>query len=201
GTFALAGYGMGVRLEYLLIPLVFGFGSALVTMVGTNFGAGQRARAGRVAWTGAAMAAGATEAIGLAAAFFPHSWLGLFTNEPAVLAAGAAYLRVVGPAYGFFGLGLALYFASQGAGRLLWPSHAVRYNGLPDPRLSPGEAREARRRHAHPRSEIDSRVRAQGRSARLRVPLVVRDPARPVSAARRRRRRHLQHPPGHGHRG
>jgi Na+-driven multidrug efflux pump len=36
-------------------------------------------------------------------------------------AAGAAYLRTVGPAYGFFGLGLALYFASQGAGRLLWP--------------------------------------------------------------------------------
>jgi Na+-driven multidrug efflux pump len=121
GTFALAGYGMGVRLEYLLIPLVFGFGSALVTMVGTNFGAGQRARARRIAWTGALMAAGVTEAIGLGAASFPYAWLGLFTDEPAVLAAGAAYLRVVGPAYGFFGLGLALYFASQGAGRLLWP--------------------------------------------------------------------------------
>ena len=121
GTFALAGYGMGVRLEYLLIPLVFGFGSALVTMVGTNFGAGQRTRARRVAWTGALIAAGTTEAIGLTAALFPHAWLGLFSNEPEVLAAGAAYLRVVGPAYGFFGLGLALYFASQGAGRLLWP--------------------------------------------------------------------------------
>jgi putative MATE family efflux protein len=121
GTFALAGYGMGVRLEYLLIPLVFGFGSALVTMVGTNFGAGQRARARQIAWTGALMAAGATEAIGLAAAVFPRVWLGLFSDEPQVLAAGAAYLRVVGPAYGFFGLGLALYFASQGAGRLLWP--------------------------------------------------------------------------------
>ena len=34
---------------------------------------------------------------------------------------GSAYLRIVGPTYGFFGLGLALYFASQGAGRLLWP--------------------------------------------------------------------------------
>ncbi|HYB43182.1 MAG TPA: MATE family efflux transporter, partial [Candidatus Methylomirabilis sp.] len=31
------------------------------------------------------------------------------------------YLRIVGPVYGFFGLGLALYFASQGAGRLAWP--------------------------------------------------------------------------------
>ena len=35
--------------------------------------------------------------------------------------AGSRYLRVVGPAYGLFGLGMALYFASQGAGRLLWP--------------------------------------------------------------------------------
>ena len=121
GTFALAGYGMGARLEYLQIPLVFGFGSALVTMVGTNFGAGQGERARRVAWTGALMAAGATEAIGLTAALFPHTWIGLFSAEPEVLAAGAAYLRVVGPTYGFFGLGLALYFASQGAGRLLWP--------------------------------------------------------------------------------
>jgi Na+-driven multidrug efflux pump len=121
GSVALAGYGMGVRLEYLQIPIVFGFGSALVTMVGTNVGAGQRDRARRVAWTGALMAAGVTEAIGLTAALFPRAWLGLFSTEPGVLEAGATYLRIVGPVYGFFGLGLALYFASQGAGRLLWP--------------------------------------------------------------------------------
>jgi putative MATE family efflux protein len=121
GTFALAGYGMGARLEYLQIPLVFGFGSALVAMVGTNVGAGQIARAERVAWVGAGMAAGLTGAIGLIAALAPSLWIGLFTSEPAVLAAGSTYLRIVGPFYGFFGLGLALYFASQGAGRLLWP--------------------------------------------------------------------------------
>ncbi|TMQ15383.1 MAG: MATE family efflux transporter [Candidatus Rokuibacteriota bacterium] len=121
GTLALAGYGLGVRLEYLQIPLVFGFGSALVTMVGTNVGAGQRERAVRVAWTGALMAAAVTETIGLAAALFPHAWLRLFSSDPDVLAAGASYLRLVGPTYGFFGLGLALYFASQGAGRLRWP--------------------------------------------------------------------------------
>jgi putative MATE family efflux protein len=121
GTAALAGYGMGARLEYLQIPLVFGMGSALVTMVGTNIGAGQRARALRVAWVGAGVAAAVTGSIGLIGALAPQLWLGLFSREPAVLAAGAAYLRIVGPTYGFFGLGLALYFASQGAGRLLWP--------------------------------------------------------------------------------
>ena len=121
GGAALAGYGMGARLEYLQIPIVFGLGSGLVTMVGTSAGAGDRARALRVAWVGAAMAAAITGTIGILAALFPHAWLGLFTTDPEVLAAGTRYLRVVGPCYGFFGAGLALYFASQGAGRLLWP--------------------------------------------------------------------------------
>jgi MATE family, multidrug efflux pump len=121
GTFALAGYGIGARLEYLQIPLVFGFGSALVTMVGTNIGAGRQARAWRVAWVGAGLAAAVTGSIGLFGACFPHLWLGLFSTHPDVLAVGTAYLRIVGPTYGCFGLGLALYFASQGAGRLLWP--------------------------------------------------------------------------------
>jgi Na+-driven multidrug efflux pump len=90
-------------------------------MVGTNVGAGHRARAERIAWTGAGMAAALTGIVGLSAAVFPDMWLGLFSTDPAVRQAGGMYLRVVGPAYGFFGLGLALYFASQGAGRLLWP--------------------------------------------------------------------------------
>jgi Na+-driven multidrug efflux pump len=90
-------------------------------MVGTSVGAGDRERALRVAWTGTAMAAGVTGTIGILAALFPHAWLGLFTTDPDVLAAGSRYLRTVGPFYGFFGAGLSLYFASQGAGRLFWP--------------------------------------------------------------------------------
>jgi len=121
GAAAIAGYGTGARLEYLLVPLVFGLGAPLVTMVGTNLGAGQRERALRAAWIGAGIAAGLTEAVGLLAAIFPHAWLTLFDTDPAMLDAGTRYLRTVGPVYGFFGLGLSLYFASQGAGRLLWP--------------------------------------------------------------------------------
>src|ERR1700722_4129832 len=121
GPAAIAGYGTGSRLEYLLIPLVFGLGGPLVAMVGTNIGAGRRDRALRVAWIGAAIAAAICEIIGLAAAAAPYAWLSLFDKDPAMLDAGTRYLRMVGPAYGLFGLGMALYFASQGAGRLLWP--------------------------------------------------------------------------------
>ncbi|HEX7952508.1 MAG TPA: MATE family efflux transporter, partial [Burkholderiales bacterium] len=121
GPDAVAGYGTAARLEYLLIPLVFGLGAPLVALVGTNIGAGQHARALRIALTGGAIAFALTETIGLAAAFWPHAWLAFFSHDPHMLATGAAYLRIVGPGFGFFGLGLALYFASQGAGRLLWP--------------------------------------------------------------------------------
>jgi len=121
GAAAIAGYGTGTRLEYLLVPLAFGFGAPLVAMVGTNIGAGRLDRALRAAWIGAAIVGGLTEAIGLAAAAMPLAWLALFGTDPAMLDAGARYLRIVGPVYGLFGFGMALYFASQGAGRLLWP--------------------------------------------------------------------------------
>ncbi len=121
GTRAVAGFGTGARLEYLLVPLVFGIGAPLVALVGTNLGAGQKERALRIALTGSLLSFCLTEAIGVTVAVWPSSWLGLFGNDPEMLAAGTAYLRSVGPFYGFFGLGLALYFASQGAGRLFWP--------------------------------------------------------------------------------
>jgi len=121
GEAAIAGYGTASRLEYLLVPLVFGLGAPLVAMVGTCIGAGQRERALRATWAGAVIAFGLAGGIGVAAALFPRPWLLLFGSDPAMLDAGAQYLRTVAPFYGFFGLGLVLYFASQGAGRLLWP--------------------------------------------------------------------------------
>jgi len=121
GTNAVAGYGTGVRLEYLLIPVIFGLGAPLVALVGTNIGAGQKQRALRIAVIGGAIAFAMSEALGLIAALWPQAWLALFSPDPRVIETGSAYLRIVGPAYGFFGLGMALYFASQGAARLFWP--------------------------------------------------------------------------------
>jgi len=121
GPAAIAGYGVGTRLEYLLVPLTFGFGGPLVAIVGTNIGAGNRQRALHAAWIGGWICAALAGAVGLAAALFPEAWLRLFGNDPAMIEAGTRYLQVVGPFYGFFGFGMALYFASQGAGALLWP--------------------------------------------------------------------------------
>lgn len=121
GTEVLAGYGIGARLEFLLVPIVFAVGVASVPMVGMAIGARDIVRARRVAWTAAAVAAAALGAIGLAVALVPALWSGLFAAEPAVRDAADLYLRWVGLGFPFFGLGLALYFASQGSGRILTP--------------------------------------------------------------------------------
>lgn len=120
-------YGMGARLEYILIPLAFGFGTAIVTMVGTNWGAKQYRRALQISWIGAATVGLTCAAVGLFFAVLPELWMRLFSDDPEIVDLGVSYLRTVGPFYGFYGLGMALYFATQGLGQ---PVATVAANGL-----------------------------------------------------------------------
>jgi putative MATE family efflux protein len=121
GTAALAGYGVGVRLELLQIPIVFAIGQALVVMVGINIGAGHSARAKRIAWIGTAAAMLVCLAIGWTVAAYPPLWIRIFSDDAAVLENGSLYMRIVAPFYPLLGAGLTLYFASQGAGQVLMP--------------------------------------------------------------------------------
>jgi putative MATE family efflux protein len=121
GTTALAAYGIASRLDYVMIPILFGICTSVLTMVGVNMGAGQAARAKRIAWTSSFVGAGIAGSIGLIVAIFPMLWLHLFSHDPDVLATGSTYLRIVAPAYGALGLGFVIAFAAQGAGHVLWP--------------------------------------------------------------------------------
>lgn len=121
GTAALAGYGLGARLEMMLVPIAFGVGAALTAAVGINVGAGQYARARRIAWAGAGVTLGLTGLIGVGVALMPDLWLGLFTADPEAYVFGVRYLVIAAPFYGIFGAGQALYFASQGTGRMILP--------------------------------------------------------------------------------
>jgi putative MATE family efflux protein len=121
GTTALAGYGIASRLDYIMIPLLFGVGTATLTMVGVNIGAGQAARARKIGWVGGAAGFLLTGTIGLAVALSPTVWLHLFSHDAAVVAEGVTYLRIVAPAYCALGFGFVVAFAPQGAGRVLWP--------------------------------------------------------------------------------
>ena len=121
GSTALAGFGLSVRLEYIMAPIIFGFGTAVITIVGASAGAGDFLRARDVTLTGAIVSAAFTGSIGLLLAFFPNLWLKLFTIDPAVLAVGAQYFHRVGPIYVCFGAGMICYAACQGLGRAAIP--------------------------------------------------------------------------------
>lgn len=121
GEAALAGYGIGSRIEFLIIPLVFGLGAAMTSLVGMSIGASNIARAEKVGWTGGFSAFVVAGVVGLALALTPSYWIPLYTDNAEVLAAATRYIQIVGPCFAFFGIGLALYFASQGAGAMVWP--------------------------------------------------------------------------------
>jgi len=125
GVAPLAGYGIGQRLEFMLVPIAFGIGVAAVPMVGMAIGAGDVARARRVAWTAGVLSAFNLGSLGLLVSLVPGVWSHFFSDDPQVLAFAAQFMHWAGPAFGLFGLGLTLYFASQGSGKILGPVMAA----------------------------------------------------------------------------
>lgn len=121
GPEALAGYGIGARIEYIMLPVIFGFGTALTTIVGTNVGAGQIARAERAGMIGAICAASFAASVGWTLALTPDIWIPVFAQDEAAFEAARTYIHIVGPFYPLLGGGLVLYFAAQGAGAMFWP--------------------------------------------------------------------------------
>ena len=121
GVAALAGYGIGVRLEYMLAPIAFGIGSGLTTLVGVAVGAKAWQRAMTITWIGGAIASGSIGVIGWAAAFWPEPWAKMFASDPDVIGITASYIRYVAPFYFLFGFVTSINFASQGSGRMVAP--------------------------------------------------------------------------------
>jgi len=121
GVNVLGGYGIASRVDYVVSPLVFSLGTAVLTVVATNLGAGKPWRAARAAWIGVAWSGLFTAMIGLVLSFNASAWMALFTSDSAVITEGANFLKAVGPVYGFFGIALATYFSGQGGGQVKWP--------------------------------------------------------------------------------
>lgn len=91
GVAALAGYGIGLRLEFMVAPLAFGIGTGLVTLVGVAAGAEAWQRAVRVAWAGGLAAFGLIGLIGWTVALLPQEWALLFATDAEVVAASVSY--------------------------------------------------------------------------------------------------------------
>jgi Na+-driven multidrug efflux pump len=121
GITALAGYGIGVRLEFMLVPLSFGIGSGLTTLVGVAVGANDWRRAVRATWTGGLISFFLIGSFGWIVAVVPEGWARLFTGDAQVVAATVGYITHVAPFYCLFAMGMTINFACQGAGRMTAP--------------------------------------------------------------------------------
>ncbi|SDD18640.1 MATE family efflux transporter [Belnapia rosea] len=121
GPVAVAAYGVSARIEFLMVPLSFGVGSALTALVGRSVGAGDWGTARRTAWAGALMALAVTLVVGVFVSVAPGFTAASFSRDPEVVAIATQALSVIGFALPGFGVGMALYFASMGAGRMAGP--------------------------------------------------------------------------------
>jgi len=121
GVDALAGYGLGSRLEIIITPLVFGIGSVLTATVGINAGANQMSRARKIAIVGAMISFLMVGIISLVVFFYPEIWLDNFKTNILSKKSAILYLVIVAPFYCFFAAGQTLYFASQGTGKIFFP--------------------------------------------------------------------------------
>ncbi|MGY4304504.1 putative MATE family efflux protein [Bradyrhizobium sp. USDA 4369] len=119
GTLAVAAYGVALRIEYLMPSIVFGFGTSIVTLVGTNIGANKAKRAKRAGWFGGFLTSATTGGLGFVLAIFSEYWATVFSSDQSVAMIAASYFRLVGPSFAFLGLALALYYYFIGTGNVL----------------------------------------------------------------------------------
>ena len=124
GTYGInwtAGFGIAIRLELLLIPIIFGIGGALIAIVGANVGAKKYSRAVNMTWKGTFFSVFIVGIIGIGFSIYPDVWSSLFTDDILIKETSKSYLRIVAPFYAFFALGLGLYFTCQAFNTLFWP--------------------------------------------------------------------------------
>jgi len=121
GTDWLAGFGLAVRLELIMVPVIFGIGASMIAIVGAYVGAGQRDLAISIAWRGILVNVVLIGSVGLLLSLFPGTWCGLVGSDATVIANCSQSLSIIAPTYAFFAIGLSCYLASQALGTLGFP--------------------------------------------------------------------------------
>lgn len=117
GTYPIAAFGIGARLDSIAIMPAIGLSTAVLTIIGQNVGAKNFKRAEETTWKASLMVFLFMELIGIIFFIFPEFFIRIFTRDADVIGYGVSYLRVTALAYGLIGISMVVGSAFQGAGK------------------------------------------------------------------------------------
>ena len=117
GTAAIAAYGIGVRLMSVSWSVAGAVGQATATGVGQNLGSRTPDRANEVTWTATGGTMGLLFAAAALCVVFPEFMMGVFIDDPEVIAEGVVFLWIIAPFWAFFGGTMVIQGAFRGAGQ------------------------------------------------------------------------------------
>lgn len=121
GAADLAAYGLGTRLDFVLMSFAYGVGAGVLTLVGLATGATRPDRVRAFVGRGVVIAAVLLALPGMLVWWRPALWIGLFTDDPSIHAVGTLYFRTIAPTYPFLGVSMVIAFAFQGLGHATLP--------------------------------------------------------------------------------
>lgn len=121
GTFAVAAYGIGMRVIFVVMMPGFSLAQSAATLVGQNLGAEKLVRAERSVW----VAAGFYEVIMVVSTailiIFAGNIVSIFNLNPEIVKVGSSYIRFISSTFFFMALSIVLSRAMNGAGDTLSP--------------------------------------------------------------------------------
>jgi putative MATE family efflux protein len=122
GTDATAGYQVAIRNIVFFILPAWGLSNAAATLVGQNLGAKQPDRAEQSVLLTAKYNAVFMSLVTVLFVFFASPIIHIFTKEPEVHRYGTMALQIIGAGYIFYGIGMVMIQALNGAGDTKTPT-------------------------------------------------------------------------------
>lgn len=122
GSAAVAGNTIGIRIIVFALLPSWGVSNAAVTLVGQNLGAGRPDRAEAAAWRAGWYNTICLGTIGAMFLLFAPVLVSIFSQDPEVVPYGVRCLRIVAAGFLFYGYGMVLTMAFNGAGDTRTPT-------------------------------------------------------------------------------
>jgi len=121
GSYAVAAYGIGLRIFSVVLMPGFALATSAATLVGHNLGAKKFWRARRCAWQAAGFNTLLMGLTGMLFFAFSARLISIFNNNPDIIRLGSEYLKITSLSYIFVAQGLVLGRALMGAGDTISP--------------------------------------------------------------------------------